>query len=185
MGALKPVVGEREAWKAIPGYEGLYEVSDLGRVRSLDRMIKLHHGGEYRRKGRIRKLVANNDGYLNVALSKEGEQRLYKVHRLVLEAFVGQPKEEQEACHNNGDRSDNRLSNLRWGTKKENMADIKKHGRNYWLNRTRCKHGHEYTPENTYMHPNGARICRTCNRKAAREYLSRGKALASSEGGDS
>lgn len=183
MEPLNPVDGEREAWRAVPGYEGLYEVSCLGRVRSLDRITKLHHGGEYRRKGRIRKLVPNNYGYLNVMLSKEGRQRCHKVHRLVLEAFVGPPKEGQEACHNNGEPLDNRLSNLRWGTKEENMADIKKHGRNYWLNRAHCKHGHEYTPENTYMHPNGARICRTCSRKAAREYWHRSKAPANSEGG--
>lgn len=50
MEPLNPVDGGCEVWKAIPGYEGLYEVSDLGRVRSLDRIAMLHHGGEYRRK---------------------------------------------------------------------------------------------------------------------------------------
>lgn len=146
-----PMGSEREVWKSIPGYEGIYEVSDLGRVRSLDRIVE-HLGGERRVEGRIRKLTANSDGYLGVNLCKDGSTRRKRVHRIVLEAFVGPPEDGQECCHNNGDPADNRLENLRWGTAVENAKDKRKHGSMYQLNKTHCK---------------------ACNRVRAREYWRR------------
>jgi hypothetical protein len=107
----------------VPGYESAYEVSDQGRVRSLN----------YRRTGRVRLLSPAPDGrrggrgYLGVNLGFVG-RRYVRVHVLVLLAFVGPRPPGMEACHRNGDRTDNRLENLRWGTHAENAADTQRHG---------------------------------------------------------
>ena len=113
-----------ENWKAIPDYEGWYEVSDYGRVRSVERTTR--HG--HKRKQRVLKATPQGGKYLKVDLSRDNRQRTRLVHQLVLEAFVG-PRDGKQACHNNGIRTDNRLENLRWGTISENALDRSKHGR--------------------------------------------------------
>jgi hypothetical protein len=85
------------------------------------------------------KLWKNGDGYFYVGSMKDGKQSQRKVARLVLETFVGPCPEGMEACHNNGVRSDDRLENLRWDTKKNNMADRKLHGTQFHANGE--KHG--------------------------------------------
>lgn len=105
-----------EQWRAVVGYEGFYEVSDLGRVRSL-------HTGKVRAPGKLK------SGYRVVPLYKHGVQQNNMLSRLVLAAFVGvAPTEAHQAAHNNGDVSDNTLENLRWATPTENNADKKRHG---------------------------------------------------------
>ena len=105
-----------EIWKAVVGYEGMYEVSDLGRVRN--------------RRGRILRLHENTHGYLSVGIYSLGgsARRTRMIHTLVLEAFVGPRPDNMEACHGTGGRHDNSLGNLRWGTKVENMADKHRDG---------------------------------------------------------
>ena len=110
-----------ENWKAVYGYFDLYEVSDSGRVRSLDRP------NGYR--GRILKAQRKQTGYLVVFLCKNGLPREHFIHRLVLESFVGAAPRGNQACHGDGSRDNNRLNNLRWGTCKENQADTALHGR--------------------------------------------------------
>lgn len=100
-----------EVWQCVPGFEGMYEVSSRGRVWS-------------NRSRRLLTLSVANTGYHQVNL--RGSVR--HVHRLVLEAFVGPCPFGCEGCHGNGIRTDNRLENLRWGTRKENMQDASKHG---------------------------------------------------------
>ena len=118
-----------ETWKAIPGYEGLYEVSDQGRVRSLDRYVECVGPikGRYfsKKKGRVLRPGPSNYGHLSVVL---GRNNTRMVHELVLRAFVGEPPEKHECCHNNGDPADNRLQNLRWGTRSENIFDAVRQG---------------------------------------------------------
>lgn len=113
-----------ESWLPIVGYEGLYEVSDLGRVRSLDRRDSRGN----RINGRLRVLSVMESGHMVVSLCKTGNQRSVYVHRLVLEAFVGPCPEGQECLHGDGNGLNNRLRNLRWGTSLENSADASKHG---------------------------------------------------------
>ena len=103
-----------ETWKAIPGYEGRYEVSDQGRVRSFRRVAN----GQLLRPGRM------PQGHLSVALGRGNSQC---VHKLVLLAFVGPAPDKHECCHNNGNPADNRLENLRWGTRSENNTDAVVH----------------------------------------------------------
>ena len=114
----------------MPGYEGLYEVSDQGRVRSLDRYVQCSGPvkGAYvsLKKGRLLRPGPSNYGHLSVVL---GRRQTRMVHDLVLRAFVGCPPTKHECCHNNGAPSDNRLENLRWGTRSENNIDAVQHQR--------------------------------------------------------
>lgn len=116
-----------ERWLPVVGYEGLYEVSNLGRVRSLDRICD---GGKLRR-GRMLGCPVDTKGagYRFVSLSRHGKGKKSNVHVLVLEAFVGpRPSPSHEACHNDGDPTNAALSNLRWDTAAGNWADKWRHG---------------------------------------------------------
>lgn len=156
-----------EAWKAIPGYEGLYEVSDQGRVRSLDREYVRSDGVATRRRGRTLKPVVNTNGRHQVYLCIPGsKQKPCLVHRLVLEAFVGPCPEGMEACHYNDTFTDNRLCNLRWDTREANTADRIRNGVSFGLPKAHCPKGHPYDDVNTYVNPNtGGRLCRECSRE--------------------
>ena len=119
-----------EIWVDIPEYEGLYQVSDQGRVRSLDRVVMCAGAvkGTYlsRKKGRLLRPGPSNYGHLSVVL---GRRNTRMVHDLVLRAFIGSPPDKHECCHNDGNPADNRLENLRWGTRGENILDAVKQGR--------------------------------------------------------
>lgn len=125
-----------EQWRPIPAWEGLYEVSDRGRVKSCARVISQvsRWGAPVERRWPewiMQPVKVGNGLYLAVQLSdaSEGRKALSRVSRLVLLAFVGQPPSaEHEAAHGNGDRHDNRLENLRWATPKENTSDKFVHG---------------------------------------------------------
>jgi len=117
-----------EFWLPINGYEGLYEVSDLGRVRSLPRRVpcRSYSGlrvGSRLSPGRLLRLSFPGVKYQGVTLYKDGAATAHIVHRLVLLTFLGTALPGQEACHWNGDSHDNRLSNLRWDTRRANRAD--------------------------------------------------------------
>jgi hypothetical protein len=115
-----------EQWLPVLGYGGAYEVSSLGRVRSVDRVLT---SGRPRRGKTLRAYWrGRRDSYLTVHLAWAGSKKLCSVHALVLRAFRGACPEGMEARHLDGDRSNNCQSNLRWGTKKENGADRRKHG---------------------------------------------------------
>lgn len=115
-----------EEWRAISGWEGRYEVSNLGRIRSLSRITIASNGRPRPVVGRILKLMVNPKGYHWVHLGSDRNHTL--VHIVMCEAFHGPKPEGHEVRHLNGNPSDNTLSNLKWGTKKENMADKNLHG---------------------------------------------------------
>lgn len=109
-----------EEWKPVVGYEGLYEVSSLGRVRSLDRYVKNNYS-YWLRKGKVLSPEKNKDGYLLVSLCCNGKRYLRTVHRLVAEAFIPNPDNLPEVNHINEDKSNNRVENLEWCTRKYNI----------------------------------------------------------------
>lgn len=125
-----------EIWKDIRGYEGLYQVSNTGRIRSLDRYIKHSSGnGLQIMRGRVIKLKLHN-GYYFIGLHKDGKCITRNVHRLVAEAFICNPENKPCIDHINTIKTDNRVENLRWCTQLENInnpATIKKMKINHHL----------------------------------------------------
>ena len=106
-----------EVWKDIKGYEGLYQVSSTGRVRSLDRVSC--NGKHY--KGRILKPVPDGAGYQQVFLRKDAKTRRFYIHRMVATAFIENPENKPQVNHlNESQKWNNRVENLSWATPKEN-----------------------------------------------------------------
>ena len=117
-----------ERWVPVFGFEGLYEVSNMGAVRSLPRKVEAVNQSEYMVRPRTLKPARRKSGHLHLVLRKGGEYHTRTVHRLVLESFVGPRPHGMECCHGNGNAADNRLANLRWDTPKANQYDRIAHG---------------------------------------------------------
>ena len=122
-----------EVWKDIEGYEGLYQVSNMGRVRSLDHyVIHASKNGSIANhffKGRqIKPHYDGRDNYLQFGLCKDGETKQHLVHRLVAKAFLAPPIGKNEVNHIDGDKTNNKVNNLEWATKKENLQHALKTG---------------------------------------------------------
>ena len=122
-----------EEWREVAGYEGLYEVSSFGRIRSLERTkVTRNRWGqviEARVPQKVRRLNIKPGGYRNINLSKDGVVTTFPVQRVVCEAFHGPPAVGMEAAHWDGDPANNREDNLRWATPVENQSDRVRHGR--------------------------------------------------------
>ena len=155
------------SWKPVPGYEGCYEISDLGEVKSLQRTVVRRRSGPRTYREKILAQDVNHAGYHRVTLHKDATKLRRGVHQLVLLAFVGPCPEGLEVLHRDGDTHNNRLSNLKYGTRKENQADVRRHGNNHYLNKTHCPKSHPYTEENTENTSQG-RKCRECHRARSR-----------------
>ena len=152
-----------ERWLPVVGWEGLYEVSDHGRVRGLRRGLILKPS------------YSNSGGYALLILSRDGRQFGRYIHHLVLEAFVGPRPEGAEVRHLDGDPRNSTLANLAYGTSGENKLDQVHHGTHPEASKTHCPQGHPYSPENTYVRirADGGinRICKTCkNAGSKRAY---------------
>lgn len=121
-----------EVWKPVVGFEGLYEVSDQGRVRSLDRVLWVRNPwgriGPRRYRGRIIRPGPHQGGYLAIHLNREGEVKSTTAHVLVAQAFIGPRPPGMEVCHNDGDKKNCARSNLRYDTPSGNNRDKEKHG---------------------------------------------------------
>jgi hypothetical protein len=161
-----------EEWRPVINWEGFYEVSDYGRVRSVERVVEF---GDRTRRVLSCVLSPGKRGKGKVPyvlLSGGGNRHARSVHALVLEAFVGPCPDGLEACHWDGNNTNNHVTNLRWDTRTANMADMLRHGRHHHGTTTSCPAGHEYTPENTKAVKNG-RACRECHRIDGRERYQR------------
>lgn len=162
-----------EEWRPVVGWEGMYEVSSHGRVRSVDRIT-----GIRRPRWRQGRLLTPKMHQIHprITLCRGGadQQFDYCIHRLVCEAFHGPPPTPEHVVrHLNGIPTDNRPANVVWGTRVQNGLDMLVHGTAYWAKRTHCKHGHEYTEANTrwVTKPglrNPFRQCRECKRISGR-----------------
>lgn len=160
-----------ETWKPIPGWEGYYEVSEAGLIRSVDRKIVTKAGWEQLRRGQTLSRHANDAGYLYSMASMESVQKRIWVHRAVLEAF-GSPRPTGKVCmHIDNDPTNNRAENLKWGTQKENIQQCVREGRQHNMNKTHCKRGHSLGEGN--LAPSilaaGRRACLACY-EATRKY---------------
>lgn len=110
-----------EIWKPISGYEGIYEVSNFGRVRSCDRIVTYNNGVKHKYNGKVLRSSNNTHGYLNVTLCNNRGHKTATIHRLVATAFIPNPENKTTINHINEIKTDNRVENLEWMTVKENI----------------------------------------------------------------
>lgn len=172
-----------EIWKPIEGFEGHYEVSVHGRVRSLNRQLANRvYPGKI-----IKPSLNTRTGYLAVSLSLKGKHYNHRVHRLVATAFIDAIEGKIHVNHIDGDKLNNNATNLEWVTIYENnrhAIDVIGHEPDYKelsrifeqksASQTHCKRGHELTSENTILRKNKyfiGKSCRTCKNKFWRSYM--------------
>ena len=127
-----------EVWKDIDGYEGIYQVSSIGRVRSLDRVYIMKNGRPYSRKGILTQLFEDKDGYKEVKFCLQNKRKTYKVHRLVAQAFIENPHNLPFINHKDEDKQNNRVENLEWCTPKYNA--------NYGMSKAKLSASHKNHP---------------------------------------
>ena len=162
-----------ERWKPVTGYEGIYEVSSHGRVRSVDRTVTRSDGRVHRYKGKVLSAgLSKRGGYPLVSLYTQGKNQSHYVHSLVAEAFIGTRPSGTEVCHNDGDPTNNHVDNLRYGTSSDNELDKVRHGTHYNAAKTHCPLGHELFTENipTSIAKLGRRQCLACARSRTRVH---------------
>ena len=122
-------MNEEEIWKDITGYDGAYQVSNLGRVRSRDRIIKREYHNNCIRKGKILKPQIDKDGYLRINIYKNKKIKMGLIHRFVAQEFIPNPDNLPQVNHKNLNKQDNRIENLEWISLKDNI----KHAANFGL----------------------------------------------------
>jgi hypothetical protein len=159
-----------EEWRDVPGYEGEYQASSQGRLRSLDRDLVTNN--QYGRcvkslKGKVLAPAQNAAGYFFAAF----KGHTVAVHRMVCLAYHGYaPDGKWIAAHRDDDRTNNAPSNLYWASPSENGFAKVRNGLHSQANQTHCKRGHQFTKENTYLPNSGGRMCRACHRRWSRDY---------------
>lgn len=157
--------GTPERWLSVVGWETSHEVSDYGNVRSIDRwVIRRGQHKPFLVSGRITTQTKTDHGYYIVTLKCGGKKLRAYVHRLVLCAFVGPPPPGQEGLHGPAGSWNNRLANLRWGTRSENHLDKRRDGTDPMLNRTRCPRKHLLVQPNLVPSMLPGRSCLACER---------------------
>jgi len=119
---------EEEVWKDIKGYEGIYQVSNLARIKFLGNITRHWRGGIRRNKSVIHSYDKDNNKYSYIALYKNGTRKSIHLHRLVAEAFLDNSENKREVNHKDGIKSNNKLSNLEFVTSSENKKHAYKMG---------------------------------------------------------
>lgn len=162
-----------EEWRPIPGYEGVYEVSSTGGVRTIARPMQRRNGRPYPVRAQTRKPVPNRYGYMTVRLCHNGVDTPHEIHALVALAFIGPRPAGMDVRHLDGNKLNNTAANLRYGTRSENIIDAVTHGTHGMARRTHCVKGHPFDAVNSRQ-----RVCRRCANARGRAYLARKKAQA-------
>ena len=163
-------VSSDEEWRPVLGYEGIYEASSRGRIRSIDRIFPTKVGTLTKRKGRILAIRHTPGGHAEVKLSKNCNPKTRLVHQLVCESFYGPRPKGMEVRHLNDIPSDNRVQNLRWGTRSENGRDRVRNGIEWQSNKAECPRGHPLKGGNLcpWQLEKGRRECLACARASSR-----------------
>ena len=154
-----------ERWLPVVGAEGYYEVSDLGRVRSVTRVIITTTGHSRVYQGRILAPRPDEQERLRVAIRAPGMPKDMRISRLVLIAFRGPPPNGMEGCHGPLGLTDNSVTNLRWDTHSENGLDTTRHGTNHHRNQKYCPREHLLVKPNLVaaLLTQGFRTCLACS----------------------
>lgn len=153
----------QDRWVPIPGYEGTYEISERGSVRSLTRIVAVPPGRSRRAHGRVLAVHIDKRGYPGVNLWRDGKGKFVLIHRLLLLAFVRPPESGEECRHLDGNPANHSLDNLAWGTPSQNILDQVRHGTHNHSSATHCPRGHPYDEANTRIYQ-GRRFCIACER---------------------
>lgn len=127
---ILPTPKDFEVWKDVVGYEGLYQVSNFGNIKSLDRIVKKPNGVSYLRKGKICTQSKSNLGYMTVGFTVNNKKVNKYVHRLVAEAFITNMNNYPQVNHIDCDKTNNRMYNLEWCTNSQNHIHASKNGLN-------------------------------------------------------
>ena len=125
----RETIMRKERWLPVTGFEGVYEVSNLGRVRSLDRDVVYVSGGTRPWRGQILKPSLTSNGYPAIELCRNGTGKTTSVHSIVAASFLGPRPPDKQVAHRDGDKENPKLSNLRYATCTENQADKIPQGR--------------------------------------------------------
>ena len=155
-----------EEWKPAPRWEGFYEVSNLGRIRTVQRKMVRSNGIPQTIRSRIRQPSPLKSGHYSLYLRHRERKEFHYVHRLVVEAFLGPIPDGKEVRHLNGKPEDNRLENLAIGTRSEQRFDDVRNGVHWAANKVVCKRGHLLEGANLVARrfkEDGHRICLPCN----------------------
>lgn len=146
-----------EHWLPIPGFEGEYEASTFGRIKSLDRKITVNRtdGTQVFRRARGRILMERpDDGYPSVTIGG----RTVRTHVLIAATFLGPRPDGEVVRHGNDRKADNWVANLRYGSPEDNRLDAKRNK----VRQTHCPRGHVMTKATVHIRSDGVRICKTC-----------------------
>lgn len=157
------VTTPNEEWRPIPGHEGHYEISNHGRVRSLDRVLTTAAGYQRRHTGKLLTPRTLPNGYLKIHLGGRHDEY---IHRLVLMAFVGPCPQGMECLHSDGNPTNNHLLNLRWASPSDNAYDRVRHGTHNEATKTHCPRQHRLEAPNLRTPDPGrnSRRCLACHR---------------------
>ena len=157
------MINIEEIWKDIEGYENYYQVSNKGRVRSLDRLVGLTRLSY--REGAIKVPKRNSDGYCDVTLSMNGRDKTFRIHRLVAKAFLPNPYGYKEVNHINFNRADNNVENLEWCSHENNIG----HSARNFSGENNPNYGNDTLRKYYKEHPDAAmRLCSRPHEKNGR-----------------